>query len=82
MAIRCHPRPRWSSGLAELTPPLDAPSASYFFEGIDALRDGHLTPPEPLSQSVGAVGAGGEGWVVMWWLLLEDGEGCWIFATL
>ena len=38
--------PRWASGLAELSPPLPSPSANYFFEGIDALHDGHLTPPE------------------------------------
>lgn len=39
-------REEWASGLAELSPPLPSPSANYFFEGIDALHDGHLTPPE------------------------------------
>ncbi|CAL1161531.1 unnamed protein product, partial [Cladocopium goreaui] len=37
---------RWASGLAELDPPLPSSAAAYLFEGIDALRDGHLTPPE------------------------------------
>eukprot|EP00435_Cladocopium_sp_Y103_P070137 s512_g34.t1 len=52
MACRLHlkrpwfPSIWWSSGLAELDPPLPSSVASYLFEGIDALRDGHLTPPE------------------------------------
>lgn len=39
-------RQEWASGLAELDPPLPSSAAAYLFEGIDALRDGHLTPPE------------------------------------